>query len=183
MSAAPPVLFTHWGAYHAHVEGGRLTRLDPLPEDPAPSLIGQSIPGALDDALRIRQPMVRAGWLVEGPSSRARRGAEPFVPVCWERAIALVAGEIRRVTREHGNAAIFGGSYGWASAGRFHHAQSQLHRFLNCCGGYTRSVNTHSYAAAEVLLHHRAEKHQPLHLAFTEQCPTPLGQAYPMDRA
>ena len=28
--------------------------------------------------------------------------------------------------------AVFGGSYGWASAGRFHHAQSQLHRFLNC---------------------------------------------------
>ena len=31
----------------------------------------------------------------------------------------------------HGNEAIYGGSYGWASAGRFHHAQSQLHRFLN----------------------------------------------------
>ena len=37
----------------------------------------------------------------------------------------------------HGNEAIFGGSYGWASAGRFHHAQSQLHRFLDLLGGYT----------------------------------------------
>ncbi|WP_163068850.1 hypothetical protein, partial [Acinetobacter baumannii] len=44
--------------------------------------------------------------------------------------------------------------YGWASAGRFHHAQSQLHRFLNVVGGYTDSVNTHSHAAAEVLLPH-----------------------------
>ncbi len=149
-----PILFTHWGAYQAQVEAGRLARLDPVPEDPEPSPIGQSIPEALGDALRIRQPMVRAGWLAEGPASRGRRGAEAFVPVSWERATRLVAGELRRVVRDHGNSAIFGGSYGWASAGRFHHAQSQLHRFLNLCGGYTRSVNTHSYAAAEVLLPH-----------------------------
>ena len=55
---------------------------------------------------------------------------------------------------EHGNEAIYGGSYGWASAGRFHHAQSQLHRFLNCLGGYIRSVNSYSLGAAEVILPH-----------------------------
>ena len=45
-------------------------------------------------------------------------------------------------------------SYGWASAGRFHHSQSQLHRFLNTIGGYTRSVNTYSSGASEVILPH-----------------------------
>ncbi len=149
---SPPLLFTHWGAYRARVEDGRLLALDPMPGDPAPSLIGQSVAGALDDALRIRQPMVRAGWLADGPASRGWRGQESFVPVSWDTATRLVADEVRRVTAAHGNRAIFGGSYGWASAGRFHHAQSQLHRFLNGAGGYTRSVNTHSYAAAEVLL-------------------------------
>lgn len=149
-----PLLLTHWGAYRAHVEAGRLARLEPMEGDPEPSIIGQSIPAALDDALRLRQPMVRAGWLEHGPASRADRGRDRFVPVSWEHATRLVAAEIRRVTQAHGNAAIFGGSYGWASAGRFHHAQSQLHRFLNLAGGYTRSVNTHSYAAAEVLLPH-----------------------------
>ncbi len=49
---------------------------------------------------------------------------------------------------------MFGGSYGWASAGRFHHAQSQLHRFLNCLGGYVRSVNNYSFGASSVLLPH-----------------------------
>jgi biotin/methionine sulfoxide reductase len=149
-----PLLFTHWGAYRATVESGRLRALEGLPGDPDPSPIGGSIPGALRDGMRIHQPMVRAGWLEHGPASRERRGQDAFVPVSWETASALVAGEIRRVTAEHGNSAIFGGSYGWASAGRFHHAQSQLHRFLNVCGGYTFSVNTHSYAAAEVLLPH-----------------------------
>jgi len=45
--------------------------------------------------------------------------------VSWDEALDLVAGELGRVKRDFGNQAIFGGSYGWASAGRFHHAQSQ----------------------------------------------------------
>ena len=44
---------------------------------------------------------------------------------------------------------------GWASAGRFHHAQSQIHRFLNTAlGGYVRSVNSYSSGAATVILPH-----------------------------
>ena len=48
-----------------------------------------------------------------------------------------------------------GGSYGWSSAGRFHHAQSQVHRFLNMAfGGYVRSVNSYSAGASAVILPH-----------------------------
>jgi biotin/methionine sulfoxide reductase len=47
---------------------------------------------------------------------------------------------------------VYGGSYGWASAGRFHHAQSQVHRFLNCLGGYVRHVNSYSLGTSTVLL-------------------------------
>ena len=65
-----------------------------------------------------------------------------------------MAEELQRVIQNHGNQAIFAGSYGWASAGRFHHAQSQLKRFLNCIGGYTGSKNTYSFAAAEVVVPH-----------------------------
>src|SRR5699024_3015999 len=50
--------------------------------------------------------------------------------------------------------AIYGGSYGWGSAGRFHHPQSQIHRFLRCLGGYTDSVGSYSVAAMEVILPH-----------------------------
>jgi biotin/methionine sulfoxide reductase len=49
---------------------------------------------------------------------------------------------------------VYGGSYGWASAGRFHHAQSQLHRFLNLFGGYTSSRNSYSLATSLVVLPH-----------------------------
>jgi biotin/methionine sulfoxide reductase len=76
------------------------------------------------------------------------------VEVTWDDASDLIAGELLRVRREYGNEAIFGGSYGWGSAGRFHHPQSQIHRFLNLAGGYSYSVNTYSTAALEVILPH-----------------------------
>ncbi|MBT6273376.1 MAG: molybdopterin-dependent oxidoreductase, partial [Chromatiales bacterium] len=49
---------------------------------------------------------------------------------------------------------VFGGSYGWASAGRFHHAQSQIHRFLNSVGGYVRHNDSYSLGAGRVLMPH-----------------------------
>src|SRR5690606_3985466 len=121
-------------------------------DDPAPSAINENYIAAATGPMRISQPMVRRGWLA-GDGGGAR-GEDSFIPVSWERASQLVAGRLSDVIARHGNEAIFGGSYGWASAGRFHHAQSQIHRFLNLTGGYVRSVNTHSHAAAEVALPH-----------------------------
>ena len=77
-----------------------------------------------------------------------------FVPVDWPRALDLVAAELQRVYAAHGPRAVFGGSYGWASAGRFHDAPRQLHRFLNVAGGYVRSVGSYSSGAATVILPH-----------------------------
>jgi biotin/methionine sulfoxide reductase len=58
------------------------------------------------------------------------------------------------VILEHGNESIFTGSYGWASAGRFHHAQSQLKRFLSGIGGFTFSRDSYSNAAGSVIARH-----------------------------
>ena len=83
--------------------------------------------------------MVREGWLKHGRGHGEGRGREPFVPVSWDRALDLVAGEIARVRREHGPQAIMGGSQGWSSAGIFHEARVQLHRFLAAGGGFVDS--------------------------------------------
>ena len=79
----------------------------------------------------------------------------------------LLARELRSVKARCGNEAIYGGSYGWASAGRFHHAQSQLHRFLKGFGGYTASTNTYSSAAGERILPHILGPLSPLHRQHT----------------
>jgi biotin/methionine sulfoxide reductase len=72
----------------------------------------------------------------------------------WDEALDIAAVEIDRVRKAHGNEAIFGGSYGWGSAGRFHHAQSQVHRFLNCIGGYVASFGSYSTGCAQAIMPH-----------------------------
>ncbi|AUQ52434.1 Anaerobic dehydrogenase, typically selenocysteine-containing (plasmid) [Phaeobacter inhibens] len=146
---------THWGTYRVDVENGRVTNLRGFEHDPDPSPIGPGIVDVLDGPTRITAPMVRKSWLEGGPGTAGdKRGSDAFVEVSWAEANRLVAAELTRVRSTHGNRAIYAGSYGWASAGRFHHAQSQLKRFLNCIGGYTGSKNTYSFAAAEVLVPH-----------------------------
>ena len=150
-----PLTATHWGAYRAVVRDGRLTALHGFEDDADPSPIADGMVDTLDDTCRIPQPMVRKGWLEHGPGSdRSKRGAEPFVAVSWDEANRLVARELGRVIAAHGNRAIFAGSYGWASAGQFHHAPNQLRRFLNCIGGHTYKRETYSLAAGEVILPH-----------------------------
>ena len=146
---------THWGTYQPKVEQGRVTDMLPFSEDGDPSDIGKGFVDVLDAPSRITAPMVRKGWLErKGLVPSGQRGKDSFVEVDWQTAIEVVAGELGRVRDDYGNQAIFAGCYGWASAGRFHHAQSQIHRFLNCIGGYTKSVNTYSFAAAEVIVPH-----------------------------
>ncbi len=145
----------HWGTYRVEVRDGRVTALRGFEQDTDPSPIGQGVLDVLDGPTRITAPMVRKSWLEQGPGNAGdKRGTDAFVEVSWDEANRLVAGELTRIRRDHGNSAIYAGSYGWASAGRFHHAQSQLKRFLNCIGGFTSSRNTYSFAAAEVLVPH-----------------------------
>jgi biotin/methionine sulfoxide reductase len=145
----------HWGSYRATVRDGRLEALAPISETDEGSEMTASMIDSRDAPSRVRRPAVRKSWLEGGPGTAGdRRGADPFVEVSWERAIGLLIEELTRVRARHGNKAIFAGSYGWASAGRFHHAQSQIHRFYNMFGGYVKSVNAYSFAAAEVILPH-----------------------------
>jgi len=157
---------SHWGTYAVRPDPSGADIAEVLPwsgdRDPAPQLA--NLPGSITHRSRVTAPAVRRGWWENGPGpSRDRgtgrpsgdpRGPGPgdYVPVGWDELLDRLAAELRRVVDEHGNQAIFGGSYGWGSAGRFHHAQSQVHRFLNGLGGYTASVNTYSTGALEVFL-------------------------------
>jgi biotin/methionine sulfoxide reductase len=144
---------SHWGAFSAYQENGELVVL-PHPNDPDPSPLLDNIPGALRHAARVTQPMVRRGWLERGPGGDRARGRDEFVAMDWSEVLDRTANELRRVYDTYGAGSVYGGSYGWSSAGRFHHAQGQVHRFLNSLGGYVRSVNSYSAGASAVILPH-----------------------------
>ncbi len=144
---------SHWGIYEVIENGDGTFAQRPISDDPDPSDIGHDLNQESLQKLRVKQPAIRKSWLESGPGAcPEKRGHEPFVEVSWGRALELVAGDLNRVRRDHGNQSIFAGSYGWASAGRFHHGQSQVHRFMNTIGGYIRHVNTYSLGAAHLIM-------------------------------
>ncbi len=145
----------HWGAFTAHVEDGRLVRTSPFELDPHPNALNDAWPEMVYARHRIDRPYARKGWLdAQRGAPRGVRGSDDFVPLAWDDALDLVASEVARVRSDFGNASIFGGSYGWASAGRLHHARSLLHRFLYAAGGATLQVTNYSFGAAMLLLPH-----------------------------
>lgn len=147
-----PTTLTHWGAFTAAVADGDIAAVTPPAGDTDPSPLLGNLAGSIRHRSRVAAPAVRRGWLQDGPGPSTARGADEFVTVSWDDLTELLAAELRRIADTHGNEAIYGGSYGWASAGRFHHAQSQVHRFLKLLGGYTFSRHSYSLGATGVIM-------------------------------
>jgi len=137
---------SHWGAFRVSRDAAGDLTVTPRPGDTDPAPLLGNIAGAHRHRARVARPAIRR--------RSAGRGYDSFEDVSWDDALDVVAAALRDTREQNGDSAIFGGSYGWASAGRFHHAQSQLHRFLALGGGYTRSRNTYSLGASEVVLPH-----------------------------
>ncbi len=159
----------HWGAFDAIVQDGVLLRCEPFEDDPDPSPLIDGIVPAVYSPTRIRRPCVRRGWLERRErSDGSQRGRDEFVEVDWDLALELVAQEIRRVRAQHGADGILGGSYGWSSAGRLHHARSLIRRFHFTGGGCVDQVGNYSWGTAQFLLPQVIGTHHPLTGVVTE---------------
>ena len=77
---------------------------------------------------------------------------DPYVRVSWDKALDLVASELKRVKETYGVGAIWGGSYGWMSASNLGNARNLLQRVLNLNGGYTSYYGDYSTGCAQVML-------------------------------
>lgn len=163
-----PASLAHWGAFTADLAGGDIAAVTPMSGDTDPSPLLGNLAGSIRHRSRVAGPAIRRGWLRHGPGPSAERGADEYVAVSWDELTELLADELRRVVDTHGNEAIYGGSYGWASAGRFHHAQSQVHRFLKMLGGYTFSRHSYSLGATGVIMPRVVGTHDDLFKRSTD---------------
>jgi len=57
----------HWGAFEAIVADGRMIRVQPVADDPAPNDLIDMAPFQVHAKNRIKYPMVRKSWLEHGP--------------------------------------------------------------------------------------------------------------------
>ena len=136
-----------WGVVRGHVKGGKIMDLTPFEHDYAPSMNLEGLRELPYTPSRIRYPMVREGYLKNGPASRDKRGEEKFVRVSWDTALDLVAKEMNRVYDNYGPSAVFGRSYGWMSTGKVNAAINLQQRLLNLRGGFIQCINSYSTAA------------------------------------
>ena len=144
-------MHTHWGPMMVGRDDDGSIHPKPHPKDLEPSALGLSLRQSRRS--RVANPSIRRSWLESGPgASPELRGQEPFVEVSWDRAIELVSAELARVQDNYGHDAIFGGSYGWGSAGRMHMPNAQIARFMRLFGGCTDVWGTYSSTAAEGIL-------------------------------
>jgi biotin/methionine sulfoxide reductase len=148
----------HWGAFNAVVKDGRVVGCEPFAHDPAPSPMLDAIHAMVHSPLRIARPAIREGFR-EG---RPRTGSDRFHEVSWDEALALAAAELTRVRQTHGAESILGGSYGWSSAGRLHHARTLTRRFLFLGGGCVDQLGNYSFGAAQFFLPHVIGTFEPV---------------------
>jgi len=157
---------TNGGPLFVFVRDGRIVRMTPMafgPDDPAPWTItarGQAFspphratasPHALASksvvysAARLLHPMKRIDFDPKGARNPQNRGKSGYVPISWDEALDIVAGEIQRVRREHGPGAIMsshGSHHTWGNIGYYLSAQL---RFLNAIGHTKMVLNPDSW--------------------------------------
>jgi anaerobic dimethyl sulfoxide reductase subunit A len=129
----------------AHVENGRITRLDT--DDRPDTLAAPQLRACVRGLAylrrqyhpdRLRFPLKRVG----------PRGEGQFVCCTWEEAIALVVGQLQRVKARYGNEALFV-PYGTGSYNQLN-GSNTARRLLNLFGGCLGIYNSYSWGATNI---------------------------------
>jgi anaerobic dimethyl sulfoxide reductase subunit A len=129
----------------AHVENGRITRLDS--DDRPDSLAAPQLRACARGRAYLRRqyhpdrllhPLKRAG----------RRGEGKFERISWEEALELVAGQMQRVKAQYGNEALFV-PYGTGSYNQLNGSHT-ARRLMNLFGGCLGIYNSYSWGAINI---------------------------------
>ncbi|NLK65952.1 MAG: molybdopterin-dependent oxidoreductase [Campylobacteraceae bacterium] len=136
---------SHFGAFYARQRNERFESITEFEGDFYPNPMIQGIVARNYDKTRIKNPCVRKSFLEHGyKSDRSLRGKEEFVEVSWDEALDLVANELKRVYKEYGKDAVYGGNFGWHCVGIVNNPETLLKRMLNTIGGFTDKTLSYS---------------------------------------
>lgn len=152
---------TNGGPVYVYVKNGKIIRITPIEFDdkdapswtikargkeftpprratvPAYSLAWKSM---INSNERNLYPMKRVDFDPNGERNPQNRGTSGYERISWDEALNIVAGEIKRVKRDHGPGAIalsHGSHHNWGNIGYY---LSAMIRFFNAVG-FTRVVH------------------------------------------
>ncbi|RXK01101.1 trimethylamine-N-oxide reductase TorA [Arcobacter sp. CECT 8986] len=146
----------HWGMLKLTIKNSKVIKSEPYQKT---SDIKNSLQTYTDDLIyakdRIKYPMVRKSYLDNPDNPKPNlRGNDQWVRVPYEKAIKLIAKELKKTRKEKGAKGVFAGSYGWKSSGNMHNARVLLHRFMTATGGFVGTVGDYSTGASQVIMPH-----------------------------
>lgn len=119
---------THFGAFYADVQDGKIVGITPQESDKRPTSLTQALVDRNYSKSRIKYPYVRKSYLEGKAGNNELRGNDEFVRVSWDKALELVAKEIKKTPKEN----IYNGSYGgWSHPGKLHRCPTLAGRFFN----------------------------------------------------
>ncbi len=145
----------HYGVFHPEVIGGRFAGLEPHSSDEFITPMVRATPAHAYAPTRIKYPYVREGFLKNGrKSDTSKRGSDKFVRVSWDKAMELIASELKFNYETRSHNAVFAGSYGWDCVGKVNVPSTLMQRALNLAGGFSGALGDYSTAAAQVILPH-----------------------------
>jgi trimethylamine-N-oxide reductase (cytochrome c) len=146
---------TNGGPVFVYVKDGKIVRITPIDfddTDTQPWTIearglkltpprrttlaphGQNYKSIIYSPDRLLYPMKRVDFDPTGARNTQNRGKSGYERISWDEAISIVAGEIKRVKRDHGPGAMtvsHGSHHTWGNIGYY---LSALHRFKNAVG-------------------------------------------------
>ncbi len=146
---------TNAGPMHVYVKDDKIIRITPIvfdDTDPQPWTIeargkkftpprrtsmpphGMNWKSMVYADNRCLYPMKRVDFDPNGERNFANRGKSEFIRISWDEALDIVAGEIKRVKREHGTGTIassHGSHHTWGNIGYY---LSANFRFMNAIG-------------------------------------------------
>ena len=143
----------HWGVLKATLKDGKIVSSSNALTSDIKNPLHSTIADLVYAPSRVKYPMVRKSYL-ENPSSPKPelRGADEWVRVSYDEAIALIARELKATYKQKGKEGVFAGSYGWKSSGNMHNARILLQRFMGMAGGYVGTTGDYSTGASQVIM-------------------------------
>ncbi|WP_076412737.1 trimethylamine-N-oxide reductase TorA [Shewanella sp. UCD-KL12] len=144
---------THFGAFKIKRKNGVIDQVKPFDLDKYPTDMINGVKGLVYNPSRVRYPMVRLDFLLNGhKSDTTQRGDFRFVRVTWDKALHLLKDSLDEVQTKYGPSGLHAGQTGWRATGQLHSSTSHMQRAIGMHGNFVKKIGDYSTGAGQTIL-------------------------------